>query len=154
MKLIFRHWKLYDSFRWFQNQKQYCFYNEKNTWWSAWCLVRSEMSSVSLCWAVKILKTFLRLNYWFGITVYGLHTVDKIIWLNHMLTLTRPLREKLWIRWFFDVSRVKESSFLNRISLTPSVFLRFLRKISIWPVPDFIFQWVLYQDHVFSQIVL
>ena len=27
------------------------------------------------------------------------------------LTLTRPLRRKLRIRWFFDVSKVKESIF-------------------------------------------
>ena len=38
------------------------------------------------------------------------------------LTLTRPLRRKLRIRWFFDVSKVKESGFLNRTSLTPSDF--------------------------------
>ena len=27
------------------------------------------------------------------------------------LTLTRPLRRRLRMRWFFDVSKVKESSF-------------------------------------------
>ena len=36
------------------------------------------------------------------------------------LTLTRPLRRKLRMRWLFDLSKVKESSFfLNRTSLTP-----------------------------------
>ena len=34
------------------------------------------------------------------------------------LTLRRPLHKKLRMRWFFDVSKVKESSF----SLTPSDF--------------------------------
>ena len=34
------------------------------------------------------------------------------------LTLRRPLRRKLRMRWFFDVSKMKESSFLNRTSLT------------------------------------
>ena len=29
----------------------------------------------------------------------------------YRLTLRRPLRRKLWMRWFFDVSKVKESSF-------------------------------------------
>ena len=31
----------------------------------------------------------------------------------YRLTLRRPLRRKLWMRWFFDVSKVKESSFLK-----------------------------------------
>ena len=29
------------------------------------------------------------------------------------LTLRRPLRRKLWMRWFFDISKVKESSFFG-----------------------------------------
>ena len=33
--------------------------------------------------------------------------------LNFNLTLTRPLRRKLRMRWFFDVSKVKESSFFE-----------------------------------------
>ena len=35
---------------------------------------------------------------------------------NHkifLLTLRRPLRKKLRMRWFFDVSKVKQSSFLK-----------------------------------------
>ena len=36
------------------------------------------------------------------------------------LTLRRPLRGKLGMRWFFDISKVKESSFfLILTSLTP-----------------------------------
>ena len=31
----------------------------------------------------------------------------------YRLTLRRPLPRKLWMRWFFDVSKVKESSFLK-----------------------------------------
>ena len=38
---------------------------------------------------------------------------------NCSLTLRRPLRRKVRMRWFFDISKVKESSFLNRTSLTP-----------------------------------
>ena len=47
------------------------------------------------------------------------------------LTLTRPLRRKLRMRWFFDVSKVNESSFFNRTSLTA---LRFLMRI-FWKIP-------------------
>ena len=46
--------------------------------------------------------------------------------------------------------------FFNRTSLTP--LLRFLMrifwKIPLLALPDLIFQWVLYQDHVLSQMVL
>ena len=49
-----------------------------------------------------------------------------------ILTLRRPLRRKLRMRWFFDVSKVKVSSFfLNRTSLTP---IRFLMRI-FWKIP-------------------
>ena len=40
-----------------------------------------------------------------------------------ILTLRRPLRRKLRMRWFFDVSKVKESSFFNRTSLIFDVHL-------------------------------
>ena len=43
---------------------------------------------------------------------------DKLSFLLS-LTLRRRLRRKVRMRWFFDVSKVKESSFLNRTSLTP-----------------------------------
>ena len=43
--------------------------------------------------------------------------IDKIL-----LTLRRPLRRKLRMWWFFDISNVNESIFLNRTSLTPSDF--------------------------------
>ena len=42
------------------------------------------------------------------------------------LTLTCPLRRRLWMRWFFAVSKVQESSFLNRTSHT---LLRFFMRI-------------------------
>ena len=40
-----------------------------------------------------------------------------------LLTLRRPLRKKLRMRWFFDVSKVKESSF-SKSDLTdpPQIF--------------------------------
>ena len=39
------------------------------------------------------------------------------------LTLTRPLRRKLRMRWFFDGSKVKESSFFNRtLLISPQIF--------------------------------
>ena len=70
-------------------------------------------------------------------------------------TLRRPLREKLRMGWFFDVSKVEESSFFNRTSLTPLRFLmRIFWKIPIKALPDFIFKLVLYQHHVLSQMVL
>ena len=43
------------------------------------------------------------------------------------LTLTRPLRKKLRMKWFFDVSKVKESSFFFKSNLTEP--LRFLMRI-------------------------
>ena len=43
---------------------------------------------------------------------------------NLLLTLTRPSRKKLRMRWFFDVSKVKESSFFFKSDLTapPHIF--------------------------------
>ena len=71
------------------------------------------------------------------------------------LTLTRPLPRKLRMRWFLDVSKVKESSFFKSDLTDP---LRFLMRI-FWEIPlyaltAFIFQWVLYQDRVLRQIIL
>ena len=43
--------------------------------------------------------------------VRGKDVINEIIDLR--LTLTRPLRRKLRMRWFFDVSKVKESSFFK-----------------------------------------
>ena len=41
----------------------------------------------------------------------------------YRLTLRRPLRRKLWMRWFFDVSKVKESSFLKSdLNDPPQIF--------------------------------
>ena len=42
--------------------------------------------------------------------------------LIYLLTPTRLLRRKLRMRCFFDVSKVKESSFFKWTSLTPSDF--------------------------------
>ena len=40
-----------------------------------------------------------------------------------ILTLRRPLRKKLRMRWFFDVSEVKESSFLKSdLTDPPQIF--------------------------------
>ena len=39
------------------------------------------------------------------------------------LTLTRPMRRKLRMRWFFDVSKVKKSSFFKSdLTVPPSDF--------------------------------
>ena len=44
----------------------------------------------------------------------------KFMYLIGFITLTRPLRRKLRIRWVFDISKVKEPSFfLNRTLLAP-----------------------------------
>ena len=42
-----------------------------------------------------------------------------ILKISKYLTFTRSLRRNLRMRWVFDVSKVKESSFVNRTSLTP-----------------------------------
>ena len=66
------------------------------------------------------------------------------------LTLRRPLRRKLWMKCFFDVSNVKESNFFFiRTSLTfppPKFLMRIFWKIPIQALPDFFFKWFLYQD--------
>ena len=73
---------------------------------------------------------------------------------NHTLTLRRPLRRKVRMTWFFDISMVKESSFFKSDLTDPLRFsMRIFLKISIRALPDFIFQWVLYQDHILSQMV-
>ena len=42
---------------------------------------------------------------------------------NFYLTLTRPLLRKLRMRWFFDVSKVEESSFLeSNLTDPPQIF--------------------------------
>ena len=54
------------------------------------------------------------------------------------------MRKKLRMRWFFDVSKVKESSFFKSDLTDPLRFLmRIFWKIPIYALPDFIFQWVL-----------
>ena len=71
-----------------------------------------------------------------------------------ILTLRHPLRRKLRRRWFFDISKVKESSFVKSDLTDPLRFLmRIFWKVPIQVLPDFIFQWVLYQDHL-SQMIL
>ena len=43
--------------------------------------------------------------------------------LNRNLTLTRPLRRKQRVRWFFDVTKVQESSFLKSdLTDPPQIF--------------------------------
>ena len=47
----------------------------------------------------------------------------KKIWLRFVqLTLRRPLRKKLRMRWFFDVCKVKESSFKSDLTDPPQIF--------------------------------
>ena len=66
-----------------------------------------------------------------------------------------PVAQKIADERFFDVSKVKEASFLNRTSRTPLRFLmRIFSKIPILALPDFIFLLILYQDNVLSQMVL
>ena len=56
-------------------------------------------------------------------------------------TIRHPLRKKLRMRWFFDVSKVKELNFFNRPSVTPlRFFMRIFLKIPILAHPAFIFQ--------------
>ena len=66
-----------------------------------------------------------------------------------------PVAQKIADEVVFDVSKVKESSFLKSDLTDPLRFLmRIFWKIPIKALPDFIFQWVLYQDLVLSQMVL
>ena len=51
--------------------------------------------------------------------------------LFHELTLKRPLRKKLRMRWFFDVSKVKESSFFKSdLNDPPQIFDAHLLEIT------------------------
>ena len=72
------------------------------------------------------------------------------------LTLRPPLRRKLLIRWFLDISKVKESSFfLNRTSLTPhQIFDAHLLKNTDLSPSRFHFSVGLGQDNVLSHMVL
>ena len=72
------------------------------------------------------------------------------------VTPQAPVAQKLWMRWFFDISKVKESSFFKSdLTDHPLRFLmRIFWKIPIQALPNFMFQWVLGQDHVLSQMVL
>ena len=58
--------------------------------------------------------------------------VLQILLSKHVLTLTRPLRKNLQMRWFFDVFKVKESSFFKSNLTDPP--LRFLMLI-FWKIP-------------------
>ena len=73
--------------------------------------------------------------------------LDAVLIEVNILTLKRPLRRKLWMRWFSDVSKMKESSFsksdltdppqifdahlLENTDLSPSRF-HFSFKIMFW----------------------
>ena len=48
---------------------------------------------------------------------YNIFLIMSFFWF-FILTLRRPLRRKLRIRWFFDVPKVKESSFFFKSDLT------------------------------------
>ena len=65
------------------------------------------------------------------------------------------MRKKLRMRLFFDVSKVKESSF-SKSDLTdpPQIFDAHLLENTDLSPSRFHFQWVLYQDHVLSKMVL
>ena len=70
---------------------------------------------------------------------------------NKRLTLRRPLRKKLRMRWFFRCFQGEEVESFFKSDLTdPLIFW----KIPIQAHQDFIFQWILYKDHILSQMVL
>ena len=54
---------------------------------------------------------------------------------TYILTLRRPLRKKLRMMWFFDVSEVKESSFLKSdLTDPPQIFdARLLENTNLSP---------------------
>ena len=69
--------------------------------------------------------------------------------------LRRPLRRKLRMRWFFDVSKVKESSFYKSdLTEQPQIFdVHLLENTDLSP-SRFNFSVSFYQDHVLSQMIL
>ena len=72
------------------------------------------------------------------------------------VTLRRPLHKKLRMRWFFNVSKVKESSFfLIGSHWPPKIFQKsFFRKYQFQPFQISFFSGFLYHDLVLSQMVL
>ena len=66
-----------------------------------------------------------------------------------------PVAQKLRMRWFFDVSKVKESSFFKSdLTDPPQIFDAHLLVNTDLSPSRFHFQWVLYQDHILSQFIL
>ena len=71
--------------------------------------------------------------------------------LNPQAPFAQKIAHEVVFRHFQGEGRL----FLNRTSLTPmKSLMRIFWKLPISAFPDFIFQWVLYQDHVLSQMVL
>ena len=67
-----------------------------------------------------------------------------------------PVAQKIADEVVFRRFQGEGVEFFFKLDLTdPLRFLmRIFWKIPIWALPDFIFQWVLGQDHVSSQIIL
>ena len=99
-------------------------------------LLKSYDLEITLSWKVKnkTKKTFFVWKIYHYLSKYCnniLLSLLKFLSNNILLTLTCPLRTKL--RWLFDVSRVKESSFFFKSDLT-DLPLRFLMRI-FWILP-------------------
>ena len=71
----------------------------------------SDISKTSLWIFFKLTASCL---IWLQVVWRGRWSAEKaFLWGGSNITLRRPLRNKLRMRWFFDVSKVKESSFLK-----------------------------------------
>ena len=64
------------------------------------------------------------------------------------------LRRKLRMRWFFDVSKVRESNFFKSDLTDPPSHFRCTFFGPILALPAFIFQWIFISRSVLSQMVL
>ena len=78
-------------------------------------IIINQLRTIRSVFLVQIWKNYSK-KAWFK------NSVKKICYISCtvqcLLTLRRPLRRKMRMRWFFDISKMKESSFLNKTSLT------------------------------------
>ena len=70
----------------------------------------------------KMLTNTFKINLPLNRKIFS-YLIDIELTIRPILTLTRPLRKKLRMRWFFDVFKVKESSFFKSdLTDPPQIF--------------------------------
>ena len=72
------------------------------------------------------------------------------VWLTYFVNPQAPVAQKIADEVIFRRSQGEESSFFFKSDLTDPLgfLLRMFWEIPISALPDFIFKWVLYHDHV------